>query len=338
MKPFSERNPFVIGAIGLGLTVGIILLALNYDKIPFLNQKNDYSAHFAEAGGLTTGAGVQVSGFGVGEVTSIELDGPRVLVKFNVDKNIRLGDRTEAAIKTKGLLGSKILEVSSRGDGRQDGTIPLERTTSPYQLPDALGDLATTISGLNTNQLSDSLRVLAETFSETPPELRVAVEGVARFSDTLNERDAQLRELLTNANKSTAVLAERSGQVVSLIANTNALLAQLESQSAALYHISGSISTLTTVKSACRKGLISLITMRCNWASRYHPARSSSSTSSTCCRASSCSRSSTSRSPTSAWIPTCCCRPSAPTRRSASRGHRRCRCPIRAPARAASRI
>ena len=178
-------------------------------------------------------------------MTSIELDGPRVLVKFTVDKNIRLGDRTEAAIKTKGLLGSKILEVSSRGDGRQDGTIPLERTTSPYQLPDALGDLATTISGLNTNQLSDSLRVLAETFSETPPELRVAVEGVARFSETLNERDAQLRELLTNANKSTAVLAERSGQVVSLIANTNALLAQLESQSAALDQISGSISTLS---------------------------------------------------------------------------------------------
>ena len=44
---------------------------------------------------------------------SIELDGPRVLVKFNVDKNVRLGDRTEAAIKTKSLLGTKILEVTS---------------------------------------------------------------------------------------------------------------------------------------------------------------------------------------------------------------------------------
>ena len=38
MKPFSERNPFVIGAIGLALTAGIVLLALKYDKIPFLNQ------------------------------------------------------------------------------------------------------------------------------------------------------------------------------------------------------------------------------------------------------------------------------------------------------------
>jgi phospholipid/cholesterol/gamma-HCH transport system substrate-binding protein len=245
MKPFAERNPLIMGAIGLGLTAGIVVIALQYDKIPFINQANDYSAYFAEAGGLTTGARVQVSGLRVGEVSSIELDGPRVLVKFTVDNDVRIGDRSEAAIKTRGLLGSKILEVTSRGDGRQDGTIPVERTTSPYQLPDALGDLATTISGLNTNQLSDSLRVLAETFSDTPPDLKIAVEGVARFSDTLNQRDAQLRQLLTNANKSTAVLAERSDQVVGLIGNTNALLAELRSQSAALDQISGNISALS---------------------------------------------------------------------------------------------
>jgi phospholipid/cholesterol/gamma-HCH transport system substrate-binding protein len=181
----------------------------------------------------------------VGKVKSIELDGPRVLIKFTVDKSIPLGDRTEAAIKTKGLLGTKILEVTSRGDGLQDGTIPLDRTTSPYQLPDALGELAATISGLNTNQLSDSLRVLADTFADTPPELRIAVDGVARFSQTLNERDEQLRGLLTNADKATTVLADRSNQVVSLIANTNALLVELESQSAALDQISGNVSALS---------------------------------------------------------------------------------------------
>jgi phospholipid/cholesterol/gamma-HCH transport system substrate-binding protein len=245
MKPFSERSPLVLGAIGLGVTAAIVLVALEYDKIPFINQTEEYSAYFAEAGGLTTGAGVQVSGFRVGRVSSIELDGPQVLVKFTVEDDIRLGDRTEAAIKTKGLLGNKILEVTSRGDGQQSGTIPRDRTTSPYQLPDALGELATTISGLNTNQLSDSLRVLSDTFSETPPELKVAVEGVARFSETLNQRDAQLRDLLTNANKSTAVLAERSDQIVSLVANTNALLAELQNQSAALDQISGSISLLS---------------------------------------------------------------------------------------------
>ena len=245
MKPFSERNLLLIGAIGLAITVAIVVGALQYDKFPFLNQGKEYSAYFADAGGLMNDAGVQVSGFQVGKVKSIELDGTRVLITFTVDKNIRLGGRTEAAIKTKGLLGTKILEVTSRGDGRQDGTIPLERTTSPYQLPDALGELATTISGLNTNQLSDSLRVLSQTFADTPPELKIAVEGVARFSQTLNERDAQLRGLLTNADKATTVLAERSNQVVSLIANTNSLLVELQNQSAAVDQISGNVSALS---------------------------------------------------------------------------------------------
>ncbi|GJF16019.1 mammalian cell entry protein [Mycolicibacterium cyprinidarum] len=245
MKPFSERNQFVVGAVGLGATVAIVFGAMNYEKLPFVEQGREYTAHFAEAGGLVTDGAVQVSGFKVGQVRSISLDGPQVLVKFTVDKGIRLGDRTEAAIKTKGLLGTKILEVTARGDGQLDSTIPLDRTQSPYQLPDALGDLATTISGLNTDQLSDSLRVLSTTFADTPPQLKIAIEGVARFSDTLNKRDSELRDLLGNADKATTVLADRSGQVVSLVSNTAALLAELQNQSAAIDQISGNISALS---------------------------------------------------------------------------------------------
>lgn len=245
MKSFSERNPFVIGAIGAAITVGLVLFSLNYQKIPFFNENNDYSAYFAEAGGLTPGAAVQVSGYKVGSVGSISLDGPKVLVTFTVDKDIRIGDRTEAAIKTKSLLGAKILEVTPRGDGQLTQAIALDHTRSPYQLPDALGDITSAISGLDTDQLSTSLNTLSETFADTPPALKVAVAGVGRFSDTLDKRDAELRKLLENANKVTGVLSERSDQVIKLLGDTNALLAQLNSESAALDQISGNISAVT---------------------------------------------------------------------------------------------
>jgi phospholipid/cholesterol/gamma-HCH transport system substrate-binding protein len=242
MKAFSERNPMVLGAIAVGTAVAIVAVALNYDKLPFFKQAKEYSAYLAEASGLLSGAAVQVSGLQVGEVSSISLDGPRVLIKFDVDKDIRLGERTEAAVKTKSLLGAKILEITPRGDGELSEAIPLARTTPAYQLPDALGDLAETVSGLNTDQLNESLLTLAETFKDTPADLRIAVEGVSRFSQTLNERDQQLRGLLANANKATAVLAERSGQVVSLVADTNTLLAQLQTQSAALDQLGYNVS------------------------------------------------------------------------------------------------
>src|ERR1700721_2619998 len=244
MKPFSERNPLRIGLIGIGLILVLMFLSVNYDKLPFFSKGATYSAYFAEAGGLMSGNIVQVSGFRVGQVSSVELDGPRVLVKFDVANNIRLGDRTEAAIKLKTLLGTKILEVTPRGDGKLSAPIPLDRTIPPYQLPDALGDLTTTISGLDTNRLARSLAVLADTFSNTPPDLKVAVQGLARFSQTLDARDAQLRNLLSNADKATKVLSERSDEIVNLVANTNSLLVQLKSQSAALDQIANNLSAL----------------------------------------------------------------------------------------------
>ena len=237
MKSFSERNPVIIGLIGITAVVAIALAALNYQKLPFLNQGKTYSAQFADAGGLFTGATVEVSGYPTGKVSAIELDGSRVLVTFKIDKDIHVGDRSEARIRAKSLLGTKVLEVLPRGEDPLVETIPIDRTQSPYQLPDAVGDLATTIGGLNTVQLSESLATLAQTFSDTPEEVKSAVQGVARFAQTLNERDANLRRLLENAAKATGVLAKRTDQVVSLVRDTNALLAELRTQSAALDQI-----------------------------------------------------------------------------------------------------
>lgn len=250
MKPFAERNPFLIGMAGMAVTAGTALLALQYDKLPFSSSSEDYSAYFAEAGGLRTGAPVQVAGFRVGQVSSVELDGNQVRVDFDVDDEVRLGDLTEAHIRTKSLLGSKVLEVTPRGSGALDAPIPLARTRSPYQLPDALGDLSATISGLDTDSVSGALATLAETFQDTPPDLRAAVEGVGRFSQTLGERDDQLRTLLSNASRATGVLSERADEIAGLVANSNALLAELRGQSAALEQISRNLSVFAQQLSA----------------------------------------------------------------------------------------
>ncbi|WP_285032737.1 MCE family protein [Mycolicibacterium sp. lyk4-40-TYG-92] len=246
MTSHSPRRLAIMGIVGVAVVVAIVAGALGYDKLPFFTAaKTSYSAYFADSNGIDTGAPVQVSGFQVGAVTGVDLDGDRVRITFYVDKNIPLGNRTEAAIKAKSLLGAKVLQITPRGGGHLDAPITIDRTTPTYELPDALGDLAQTINALNTDRLNESLSMLASTFKDTPPQFKRAVEGVARFSQVLNERDGQLRDLLLNANKSTSVLAQRSDQVVGMIVNTNALLAQLQTQSAALEQISGNISALS---------------------------------------------------------------------------------------------
>jgi phospholipid/cholesterol/gamma-HCH transport system substrate-binding protein len=105
--------------------------------------------------------------------------------------------------------------------------------------------LTATISQLDTDRLAQSWKVMAEEFSQTPPALKIALQGVARFSQTLNDRDAQLRKVLTDAKKMTTVLAERSDAIVKMLADSDALLADLKSQSRALDEISGNISAVS---------------------------------------------------------------------------------------------
>lgn len=244
MKSFAERNLFVIGVVGAVTVVGATALALEYDKLPFFSSAKHYSAYFSESGGLRPGAAVQVAGYRVGEVSSVDLQGPRVLVTFDVDGDVHLGAATEANIRTKSLLGAKVLEVTPRGQGQLAQPIPVERTKSPYQLPDALGDLSATINGLDTGSVSDALATLADTFQDTPPAVQQAVAGVGRFSESLGARDSALRTLLADANKATGVLSERADQIATLAADSDALLGELATQSSALEQISGNLSAL----------------------------------------------------------------------------------------------
>lgn len=228
--PLAERNRAAVGAVGILLLLAIVVSTFSYDRLPFIRNTSDQAAYFSEAAGIKTNSDVRVSGLSVGRVSDIRLEGTKVRVDFTVRKDVELGERTEAAIKTETVLGTKMLELTPRGDGLLSGPIPLERTTSPYDLPSALGDLTTTISGLDTVQLSQALTTLSQTFADTPPALKAALQGVSRFSDTLTTRDAALRALLADAHKVTAVLAKRGDQIAALVVNTNSLLTELVAQ------------------------------------------------------------------------------------------------------------
>ena len=244
MKPMSDRNPVLVGAVGIGVTAAIVLTALNYDRVPLLAGTETHSAYFAETGGLAIEAPVQVSGLRVGKVSDLHLDHGRILVEFDIDDGVFVGERSEGAIKTNTVLGAKVLEITTRGDQPLTQPIPVDRTTSPYELPDALADLNNTIEDVDTEGISTSLSTLTDTFRETPPDFTIALQGVARLSESLDRRDGRLRSLLANANRATTVLARRTDDVVRLIGDSQSLLLALRSQSDALDHISRNIEAL----------------------------------------------------------------------------------------------
>jgi phospholipid/cholesterol/gamma-HCH transport system substrate-binding protein len=248
MSMRTEKNHVRLGLIGTAVLLVITLLAVNLGNLPLVSGGTEYTARFADAGGLAVGDDVMVGGFKIGSVDKLALDRGQVAVSFRVRNSaVRLGDQTSAAIKTATVLGTRNLALASRGTRAlaPGAVIPIERTTSPYQLTDALGTLTTKVHELDTDQLARSMQTIAETLRTATPDVPAALDGVSRLSTTLNERDAALTELLAHAEGVTGVLAQRSGQITQLLEDGSKLLAEVQQRRAVINEIFLNVSTLS---------------------------------------------------------------------------------------------
>lgn len=235
LKPLAQRNQSVVGAVAIAAVVLVSAGAFYAEDLPFIGGGTSYSAYFVESAGLVAGDQVKVAGVPVGAVTAVALDRGRVRVRFRVD-GTRVGDAVRASIEIRTLLGDKYLALTNAGQARQDPAVPIpvERTTTPFEIPDTLGQLATTVEGIDTDQLARSFGVLSQTFSGTPEHVGSAMTGLSRLAEAVASRDEELKNLLAGASDVSGVLAERNGEVARLISDGALLLDELQKRRAAI--------------------------------------------------------------------------------------------------------
>jgi phospholipid/cholesterol/gamma-HCH transport system substrate-binding protein len=229
MLKYRSGNLIRAGFIGVVLIVLVIAVGLQPERLLSTATTVRYQALFSQAGGLRASNDVTISGIKVGTVSDVSLRGGDALVTFNVDGKILLGSETTAHIETGSLLGQRVLAVESAGSGRLRpmDVIPTLRTSSPYALTEATGELTTDVAGTDTRSLNDSLETLSQTINQIAPQLGPAFDGLTRLSQVLNSRDQTLDDLLRGAGKVTKILSDRSQQVNTLILNADNLLAVL---------------------------------------------------------------------------------------------------------------
>jgi phospholipid/cholesterol/gamma-HCH transport system substrate-binding protein len=169
-------------------------------------------------------------------VTSVALDGAQVKVGFQV-RGAWIGDASTAAIDIRTLLGAKYLAVDPLGAGAQDPgrTIPRTRTTSPFDVTQALNGLGQTLDSVDSRQLAQSFQAIADTFKDTPPSVRSAVTGLSALSRTISSRDAALAKLLSASASLTSTVAAQNTRLASLITDGNLLLAEVQSRRDAIH-------------------------------------------------------------------------------------------------------
>jgi phospholipid/cholesterol/gamma-HCH transport system substrate-binding protein len=248
MRPFRDRNPVTIGAASLAVLALLVLAAFRAQDLPLIGGGDTYYASFAESGGLRPNDEVRIAGVRVGKVDSVELVDGEVKVGFKVKTDSTFGDETSAAIKVKTLLGAMYLSLEPAGDGQleEESTIPVERTSSPFDVVDAFEGLAETSAEIDTDQLADSLTTLADLTRNTPQEFREALSGVSALSRTVASRDDELNSLLQNLERVSTVLNDRDQDIVSLMRDSDVLFRALVTRRDAVHDLLVSTSTLST--------------------------------------------------------------------------------------------
>lgn len=247
MKPFRERNPVIIGAISLATIAALILAAFRADDLPLVGGGDMYHAAFAEAGGIKPNDEVRVAGVRVGKVDSVELDGEHVLVTFRLKEKAEFGADTLAAIKVKTLLGAMYLSLEPAGSGQLEpgSTIPVERTSSPYDVVQAFEGLAETAEAIDTEQLAASLTTLADLTENTPEEFQAALSGISRLSSNVAARDEQINTLLKNLRKVAGVLDARDEDIIALMEDADVLFQALVARRDAVHDLLVSTTRLS---------------------------------------------------------------------------------------------
>jgi phospholipid/cholesterol/gamma-HCH transport system substrate-binding protein len=247
MRTLEGSNRVRIGLMGIVITVMAVAVGQTFLSVPMLNAKPTYYGQFSDAGGVNKGDKVRISGVNVGQVRSLKVEGDHIVVGFSLGDNT-IGTESRLAIRTDTILGRRDLEIEPRGSKplRASQVVPLDQTTSPYQLYDVFYDATRVAAGWDLDTVKRSLNVLSETIDQTYPHLSAALDGVARFSDTIGKRDEQIKQLLANANKVASILGDRSEQINRLLVNAQTLLSAFNQRGRAIDLLLERVSALST--------------------------------------------------------------------------------------------
>lgn len=236
MLKYRASNLWRAGFLGAVLILLVIAVGLQPERLVQLATAVRHQALFTEAGGITVGNDVTLSGIKVGSITDVSLDDGDALVTFTTAGKYPLGSQTTAHIRTGSLLGERVLTLESAGSGtlRSADVIPTSRTSSPYSLTDAVSDLTSNTAGTDTASLNQSLDTLSATIDQLAPKLGPTFDGLSRLSRSLNSRNENLAGLLKSAADVTTILGQRSQQLNTLILNANDLLGVLNERREAI--------------------------------------------------------------------------------------------------------
>ena len=222
MKKIS--NEVKVGATAL-LTIVVFVWLFNFLKgKDFLKSTAIYYTIYDKVGGLAESSPVEINGYKVGVVRSVDFidaKSGRLLVVFSVNKNFKLPKNTVAEIVSISLLGGmKVQFVYGKGPGTYS-----EGDTIPGRLAESLVDKVETEFLPVKDKISNLIVVLDSVISSVNEVLNAdfkkGLKGTlanlnsttASLDKILSSKEKELKATIDNVNKFTQMLSDNSGKM-----------------------------------------------------------------------------------------------------------------------------
>jgi len=229
MKKIS--NEIKVGSIAL-LTIIVFVWLFNFLKGKDLFRSTAfYYTVYDEVGGLAESSPVEVNGYKVGVVQSIdfidEVSG-KLLVEFSVDKNFKLPKNTVAEIVPVSLLGGmKVQFVYGNGPGTYT-----EGDTIPGRLATSLIDEVESEILPVRDKIASLIVVLDSVISSMDdPDFKENLTGIfsnlnkttASIDRVIGSKEKELAATLDNINKFTQMLSDNSIKMSKTFSNLESI-------------------------------------------------------------------------------------------------------------------
>jgi phospholipid/cholesterol/gamma-HCH transport system substrate-binding protein len=248
MKKIS--NEIKVGVTAL-LTIVVFVWLYSFLKgKDFLKSTAIYYTVYDKVGGLAESSPVEVNGYKVGVVRSLDFINPvsgRLLVEFSVKKGFKIPKNTVAEIVPVSLLGGmKVQFIYGKGPGTySDGdTIPGRLAES---LIDKIDTEITPVKEKLTNLIVVLDSVIKSVDEVMNPEFKKNFSGTlahlnsttASLDKTLGSKEKELASTIDNINKFTKMLSDNSGKMNKTFSNLETI-----SDTLVAADLSGSVSNL----------------------------------------------------------------------------------------------
>lgn len=138
MKADAE---LLFGTLLLGVCGFLGYLSLQLGQVELGSDSYPVYADFITAGGLQDGAVIELAGVEIGRVERVRLADYKARVTLKIRDDIALQEDTQAAIKTKGLIGERYIVITP---GYSSDTIApggtIDKTLEPVDIQELIGE------------------------------------------------------------------------------------------------------------------------------------------------------------------------------------------------------